>query len=329
MAAFSRHESEWQRLDLRLFQNSPVALYFCPDVLDEDVAQLRSEGYRIDEFECTQWRSESDFHADMAARLAFPDYYGRNLNAFNDCMSDIEVPEYGGRAIVLRRFDLFAKSEPAVAQNVLDIMASTSWYLLLFGRRLLTIVQSDDPRISFEGVGAHAVMWNPREWLNKNRGLSNISYQDSDRGSVGLKICDHSHQTQYHCLHRLHHGAAQRVSKPLHIPEPFQWVLIIGVFVPIGLAFYFIKISKREKAEASGTGETLANPATTSTATEQQKKTKRNLWLGMVLGCAVGLCAPLWLPWTGTTLGPKGDFVVGLITVAICCTIFGLRLRKL
>ena len=75
MVAFSTDGSEWQRLDLRLFQNSPVALYFRPEVLAEDLA------------------------------------------------------------------------------------------------RLLTLAQSDDPRIEFEPVGAHPVIWNPREWLDKNRGL--------------------------------------------------------------------------------------------------------------------------------------------------------------
>jgi hypothetical protein len=118
-------------------------------------------------------------------------------------------------------------------------------------------------------------------------------------------------------------------SKPLHIPEPFQWALIIGVFVPIGLTFYFIKVQKREKAEASGTGKTVGNSAAANPATEQQKKTKQHLLLGMGSGCVIGLCAPLWLPLTGTTLGPKGNFVVGLITVAICYPIFSLRLRKL
>jgi hypothetical protein len=117
-------------------------------------------------------------------------------------------------------------------------------------------------------------------------------------------------------------------SKPLHIPEPFKWALTIGVFVPIGLIFYFIKVQKREKADASGTGETVTSASTANPAIDQ-KKIKRNLWLGMASGCAGALCAPLWLPLTGTTLGAKGDFVVGLITVAICCTIFGLRLRKL
>jgi RNAse (barnase) inhibitor barstar len=171
MAAFSTDPSQWQRLDYRLLQNSPVALYFRPEILNEDMVWLRAEGYKIDEFDCTGWHSESDFHVGMAGGLAFPDYYGRNLNAFNDCIGDIEVSKSGGRAIVFRRFDLFAQRQPQIAQIILDIMASASWHCLLFGGRLLTIVQSDDPRIAFETVGAHPVMWNPREWLNKNRGL--------------------------------------------------------------------------------------------------------------------------------------------------------------
>lgn len=171
MAAFGTGQSEWQRLDLKLLQNSPVALYFRPEVLSEDMTWLRREGYQVDEFDCTKWHAESDFHPDVAARLDFPDYYGGNLDAFNDCIGDIEIPSAGGRAIVFRRFDLFAQKEPRVAQIILDIMASASWHSLLFGRRLLTLAQSDDPRITFEGVGAHPVVWNPREWLNKNRGL--------------------------------------------------------------------------------------------------------------------------------------------------------------
>jgi hypothetical protein len=116
-------------------------------------------------------------------------------------------------------------------------------------------------------------------------------------------------------------------SKPLHMPEPFQWVLIIGVFVPIGMTFYFIKVVKREKAQVAG--EAVADATTANAALEQKNATKKRLLLMMALGCGTGLCAPLWLPLTGTTLGPKGDFVVGLITAAVCCTIVGLRLRKL
>jgi RNAse (barnase) inhibitor barstar len=171
MAAFSTDPNEWQRLDFSLLQNSPVTLYFQSKVLSEDLAQLRNDGYRIDEFDCSKWNNETDFHTDIAAHLAFPDYYGKNLDAFNDCISEIEIPDVGGRVIVFHRFDLFAQRESRTSQVALDILASASWHSLLFGRRLLTLVQSDDPAIGFEPVGSHPVMWNPREWPKKNRGL--------------------------------------------------------------------------------------------------------------------------------------------------------------
>jgi hypothetical protein len=111
-------------------------------------------------------------------------------------------------------------------------------------------------------------------------------------------------------------------SKPLHVPESIQWALMIGVFIPLGLMFYFIRKLKQEK---------LMRPGITTDAPEKmiRKRTRNRLILMMGSVCVLGLCAPFWLPLTGTTLGPRGDFVVGLITIAIVCTIFGFRLRKL
>ncbi len=169
MAAF--HPNDWQKFDYQLLNNSPVTLYYRSEVLDQTVIQLQDAGYGIDEFDCSAWKSESDFHKEIALGLKFPDYYGQNLNAFNDCMGDIEVPDLGGRIIVLRKFDMFVLREPEVAQIVLDIMARSSWRFLLTGQRFMTLIQSDDPQIAFDLVGAHSVTWNPQEWLNKNRGL--------------------------------------------------------------------------------------------------------------------------------------------------------------
>jgi hypothetical protein len=113
-------------------------------------------------------------------------------------------------------------------------------------------------------------------------------------------------------------------SKPLHIPELLQWVLNIGVFIPLVLIFRFAKELRRKKAGALD-----AADATTASLTESRKKARRRLLLMMALGCCIGLCSPLWLPFTGTTLGTGGDFLVGIVTVVIVCTIFGFRLRKI
>jgi hypothetical protein len=113
-------------------------------------------------------------------------------------------------------------------------------------------------------------------------------------------------------------------SKPLHIPEAFQWVLVIGVFIPLGLVFYFIKRQKFEKLKQAASGE-----AAVGSAADERQIIRRRLLLIMVVGSAAGLCSPLWMPFTGTTLGTRGDFICGVITAAIVCTIVGLRLRKI
>lgn len=68
-------------------------------------------------------------------------------------------------------------------------------------------------------------------------------------------------------------------SKPLHIPEEIRWLLLIGIFVPIGFAFYLIKVQKREKAGASGTGKVVGNIATALPDKEFQARKQRLLFL--------------------------------------------------
>jgi len=115
-------------------------------------------------------------------------------------------------------------------------------------------------------------------------------------------------------------------SKPLHIPEPIQWVLILGVFIPLGWLFYLIKKDKREKLQQSQ--HPLPTESTKSSIINERQNTKKKLVLMMVLGSTVGLCAPLWIPLTGTTLGATGDFICGAITAVVICVIYGVRLRN-
>lgn len=168
---FLEESEEFARLDWRLLQNGSVTLYLRPEFLAEDGAWLRAHEYRLDSFDCSAWASELLMHEALAAGLDFPEYYGRNLDAFNDCISGIDIPGESGRVLVFTRYDLFAARFTRAAWVVLDILETQSRFLLLFGRRLLTLVQSDDPGISFKPVGARPVMWNRRVWLSKDRGL--------------------------------------------------------------------------------------------------------------------------------------------------------------
>ena len=171
MAAFTEDAELEHPLDYILLRNGGVALYFAEHLLADAIAWLRVRHYLVHEFDCTSWQSEADFHRTVATELGFPDYYGANLNAFNDCVGDVAIPSDGGVALVFRHFDRFASPHAKCAWHILDVLAGTSREKSLVGRRFLTLVQSDDPRLSFDPIGAVSARWNPSEWLNAKRGL--------------------------------------------------------------------------------------------------------------------------------------------------------------
>jgi hypothetical protein len=152
-----------------LVKNGDVTLFWRTEILEELVAGLVQGGYQIVRLDAGSWAKQADFHRDIKAALDFPDYYGHNLDAFNDCMRDVASWEYGasrdatGTVLVFTGYDAFAGREPEAAQVILDIVAVAARWSMLFGHRMLCLVQSNDPHISFEPVGARPVLWNLAE----------------------------------------------------------------------------------------------------------------------------------------------------------------------
>jgi RNAse (barnase) inhibitor barstar len=155
-------------LDRQLLQNGPVVLYCGRAFLAEDIGSLRALSYEVTDLDASTWPDQHAMHRAFASALEFPEHYGKNLDALNDCIGDLQKPRY---VIVLRHFDAFTKNHRAVAEAVLDILATNSRTLLLDGARLLVLVQSDDPRIAFEPLGATSAHWNPKERLDAKRGV--------------------------------------------------------------------------------------------------------------------------------------------------------------
>jgi RNAse (barnase) inhibitor barstar len=163
-------------VDFRLVHNMFVTMFWRSSLLNEMADWLRSHGYDVAEFDAGSWASAGDMFDDLAKRLHFPGYFGRNLDALNDCMRDVASHEYGSHAdatglvIVLRAFDTFATVDRRTAQTMLDIFADQAGHAILIGNRIICLVQSNDPQLSFGPVGAMPVMWNDAEWLNSRRG---------------------------------------------------------------------------------------------------------------------------------------------------------------
>ena len=169
MTAFHDTPLEQQRLDFALLQHGAISLYYRQDVLADDVAWLRAQRYTIHELNGSSWHSVQQFHEGLQRALGSPNRYGANLAALLDRLAELYVPPESGTALVFRHYDAFVRGDARMAQLVLDAIESTSRHHLLFGRRLIALVQSDEPRIRFEAVGSRPVNWNPREWLDETR----------------------------------------------------------------------------------------------------------------------------------------------------------------
>jgi hypothetical protein len=161
--------------DLALLRNGPVVLFRRPEVLDGTSAWLAEHGYRVVRLDARDWAGAADLHREIGAALGFPDHYGHNLDAFDECMTEVAAYGHGadrdatGTVLVLVRYDAFAAREPRVAQGVLDVVGSAARFAMLFGHRMLCLVQTDDPDLRFAPVGATPVAWNPDEATRAGR----------------------------------------------------------------------------------------------------------------------------------------------------------------
>ena len=155
-----------------------IALYRNREWLEGDLQSLAVQRYQLHRIETSAWTSELVMHTSLAEILEFPDYYGKNLNALDECIEELKVPEEGGMALVLDSFDRFVggagstiEDKCHLASQLLDILAGASRFYLLTGRRFITLVQTDNPRLQFEGLGCVGARWNWREGMHKDRGL--------------------------------------------------------------------------------------------------------------------------------------------------------------
>jgi hypothetical protein len=158
-----------ERLDWSMLNFGPVALFRKAEVVRRVVGWLEEHGYRVGQAECGECTTKEELLWAIGAALGFTRWDRPNLDGFNDDCHHLAAPDEGGQTVVLWGFDRAAARLPREAKYVLDALAWASWNNLLYGRRLICMVQSDDPHIQLGTVGGREPWWNRWEWFIADR----------------------------------------------------------------------------------------------------------------------------------------------------------------
>ncbi|MBM7475688.1 barstar family protein [Curtobacterium herbarum] len=146
MPAFTTDDVLGNRLDFEIARDGFVRRLRDDAVLRDAETWFRREGYRVTELNAGAWNDDKQMHAAFATGLQFPGHFGNNLDALDDCMSNVAEADHGwdasetGLVLILSGFDRFAQRLPRTADHVQDILRRQGRYAALFGNRLLTIL---------------------------------------------------------------------------------------------------------------------------------------------------------------------------------------------
>jgi hypothetical protein len=167
-------DADMHRADWILLQNGAVSLFWSPTFLAAAKADLRQLGYEIAEVACNH--GLQSFHTQLSEVLRWEEQFGYgpwrgNLDALNDGFGGYPLAGAGRSALVLEGFHGLVAMDGDFAHKVLDIIESAARDYLLLGKVLICLVQTDDNRYNCAPIGCRRANWNPREWLDANRGL--------------------------------------------------------------------------------------------------------------------------------------------------------------
>ena len=118
----------------------------------EDVRHtVEHSGWRFAEVDGWHHTTKAEFLEAVGIALDFPDYYGHNLDAFNDCLRDVAMHQYGtsrdatGTVLAFAAYDAFARREPRAGRLIPRIIERQAHFAMLFGHSMVCLIQSADP----------------------------------------------------------------------------------------------------------------------------------------------------------------------------------------
>lgn len=159
MAVFKKTLEEQRRLDFRMLLSGAITFYRQKEKINHVANWFLLNNYVIFSFDCSEWLEPNDFHKEVSSKLSFPDYYGRNVNAFIDCIRDLEFPEEGGILFTFYNLDKFFIMNEDFCLSIFDAIELTSREHLMLGNRLISLAQLTNQNIVVSKIGCITPSW--------------------------------------------------------------------------------------------------------------------------------------------------------------------------
>lgn len=87
-------------------------------------AEAVSRGLGVFHLEGTRMMSQRDMFAEFARGLDFPDYFGMNWNALDECLADLDWLDHSGYLLIVGSSESILLNEGTEARNLLSILLS-------------------------------------------------------------------------------------------------------------------------------------------------------------------------------------------------------------
>lgn len=136
------------------------------------VTDLAGLGYEIAEVDVATCGDADNLRdAVIAAFDEWPSHYGRDTwMGFSDGLMDhLLNPARPRVVLVLKRLDQVRGRDDASVRTLLDQLVSIARWHLLFGRRLICLVETDDTALDLGVLGGEQPGWSRHEFLIAHR----------------------------------------------------------------------------------------------------------------------------------------------------------------
>ena len=97
------------------------------ELIDHKIDSTSFSGYYFAELDGAKARTIDAFLKEMASSFNFPDYFGFNYNALQECLNDLDWIEEGNYVLYIKNYDLLLSEEkPEELVGTLKLLQETS-----------------------------------------------------------------------------------------------------------------------------------------------------------------------------------------------------------